>query len=99
MNEKRDPQGIQVKAAESELFGRYSTLAQITHTPEEFTVRFLYVAPDNMVGQLQASIITSPAHAKRFHRALGENIRRYEEKFGEIREHQGNPEPPLDFVQ
>ncbi len=99
MDDKRDPQGIQVKAAENELFGRYSTLAQITHTAEEFTIRFLYVAPDNMVGQLQASIITSPGHAKRFHRALGENIRRFEEKFGEIREHQGSPEPPLDFVQ
>ncbi len=90
-------QQIQIKAEDKELFGAYSTLAQITHSPEEFTVDFFYTSPNPPVGKLVGRVIMSPGHAKRLYKALGDNIRKYEENFGAIREPQV-PEPKIGFV-
>jgi hypothetical protein len=49
-------------------------------------------------GKLVSSMIMSPAHAKRFLRALQENVARYEAQFGPLPE--GGPsEPNVGFVQ
>jgi hypothetical protein len=37
-------------------------------------------------------VISSPGHTKRFLRALTENVNRYEQVFGEIKEAAGGPE-------
>ena len=89
---------IQIKADEKELTGIYSNLAMIHHNGDEFTLNFIYVFPNVPQGKLMASVILSPAHAKRFLRALDENISRYEAQFGEIREAPGGPEPNIGFI-
>ncbi len=95
------PGQMQIKADEKELQGLYSNLMMIHHGAEEFTLNFIYVFPNGTQGKLLGSMIVSPGHAKRIHRALGENIARYEAQFGAIKEGPDTPTPPasVGFVQ
>ena len=98
--EEAPKQQVQIKADEKELLGQYSNLVMVHHTPEEFTLNFIYVFPNVPQGKLVGSIIISPAHAKRLLRALGENVSRYEAQFGPIPESPVPiPEPSVGFVQ
>jgi len=98
MEEQRQ---VQIKADEKELQGQYSNLVMIHHNVEEFTLNYIYIFPNGAQGKLLASMIVSPAHAKRIHRALGENLARYEAQFGTIKEapEGGTPVPNVGFVQ
>ena len=75
---------INVKIGDAELKGAYSNLLRITHTREEFILDFINVVPPQ--GIVSARIVTSPGHLKRIIRALGTNLRRYEEVHGVIEE-------------
>lgn len=102
MSEQAKPQQqqLQIKAEEKELQGFYSNLVMVHHNAEEFSLNFIYVFPNVPQGKLLASVIVSPAHAKRIMRALEENVRRYEMQFGPIREvPEPTPVPNVGFVQ
>src|ERR1700733_14163785 len=99
MAEEAKPQQVQIKADEKELLGQYSNLVMVHHNAEEFTLNFIYVFPSVPQGKLVSSMILSPAHAKRFLRALQENVARYEAQFGTLPEGGPAPEPNLGFVQ
>jgi len=94
----KQQQQVQIKADEKELLGQFSNLVMIHHNAEEFTLNFIYLFPTVPQGKLVASLIVSPAHAKRLLRALTENITRYEKEFGPIAEGP-MPEPSVGFVQ
>ena len=98
MEEQRQ---VQIKADEKERQGQYSNLVMVHHNVEEFTLNFIYIFPNGQQGKLLTSVIVSPAHAKRIHRALAENISRYEAQFGPIKElpEGGAPVPNVGFVQ
>ena len=82
---------INVKIGDAELKGAYSNLLRITHTREEFILDFINVVPPQ--GIVSARIVTSPGHLKRIIRALGTNLRRYEEVHGVIEEAPDPTEP------
>jgi hypothetical protein len=63
----------------------YSNLARISHTPSELVVDFSRMLPAQTSFRVLARILMSPVGAKLLHRALGENLARYEASFGEIR--------------
>ncbi|TBH17473.1 DUF3467 domain-containing protein [Thermus thermamylovorans] len=66
-------------------FGRYTNLALIAHTKNEFILDFALLQPQG--GAMVVSrVITSPQHAKALLRSLAENVARYEEAFGPIPE-------------
>lgn len=95
MNEQQgNQQQVQIKAADNDLKGHYSNTMFIAHTKEEFILDFLLVSQPN--GELVSRVITSPGHIKRIQKALNENIKLYEDKFGEITETEG-PEPEIGF--
>ena len=101
MDEQPKPQQtqLQIKADEKELQGLYSNLVMIHHNAEEFSLNFIYVFPNVPQGKLLASVIVSPAHAKRLMRAMAENISRYEAQFGNIPDTpSGGPEPTVGVV-
>lgn len=75
---------LDVKISDEELRGRYANLLRITHTREEFVLDFINLLPPQ--GLVTARIITSPGHVKRILQALNENLQRYEQAFGPIRE-------------
>jgi len=75
----------------------YINLMQVSHGEREFFLSFAQIAPENPgVAQLVARVVTTPSHAKAILRALQDNIRRYEEKFGEIPE---SPRVPQQKIQ
>jgi len=85
MEKKEDPaKKLEIVVDEETGFGTYINLALVNHSPDEFTMDFVYVPPNSPKAKLRSRIISSPSHTKRFLMALQENIRRYEEKFGVI---------------
>jgi len=69
----------------------YANLAKITHVALEFLVDFKRLGPEHREMESAptlARIVMHPVIAKAFRDALIENVRRYEEQFGEI------PAPP-----
>ena len=75
---------MRVKITDEILKGVYANQMVVTHTKEEFILDFVNVFPPE--GIVNARIIISPGHFKRVIRALAENVRKYEEHFGEIPE-------------
>ncbi len=86
------PQQIQIKASDDVLKGQYTNMVQISHTKEEVVFDFLHVLPPH--GQLVSRVITSPSHAKRFLKALEENLKKYEHQFGPL---EATAAPANDF--
>lgn len=78
---------IEIKVDEADAPGKFSNFANITHSPEEFIVDFLFVnpTPPPGFGKLVSRLILTPGHAKRVLLALTDNIKKYEERFGEIK--------------
>ncbi len=85
-------QELQVKALDKDLKGVYANVMYVAHTKEEFVMDFLNIFPPQ--GVLASRIITSPGHMKRIVRALEDNVKQYEDKFGKIEE---APEPKKNF--
>ena len=65
--------------------GLYANFAVVSHSNSEFVIDFAFVSPQQPKNKVRARIISSPSHTKRFAAALADNIRKYEEKFGEIK--------------
>jgi hypothetical protein len=76
--------GVRIKVPEEVARGAYANTMAVFHTREEFVIDFLNVFPPS--GIATARIITSPGHIKRIIRALQENLRRYEDRFGPVEE-------------
>lgn len=74
-----------VEVPEKEAEGIYSNIAMIIHSPSEFIIDFARVMPGVNKAKVFARIIMTPQHAKMLYNALGENIKKFEEKFGEIK--------------
>ncbi|MGC8874068.1 MAG: DUF3467 domain-containing protein [Chloroflexia bacterium] len=79
----------------------YANLALIRHSPSEVVIDFIRQMPDQPRARVYARIVMSPINAKLLHRALGQNLAAYEEKFGEIRTPDvGTPEEkPIGFTR
>ncbi len=82
--DKQETKGIRIKINDDVLKGTYANNAVIGHTREEFIIDFINVFPPE--GIVTARIIVSPGHMKRILRAMQENLKKYEEKYGEIQE-------------
>jgi hypothetical protein len=78
-------QQIKVEVKEPESEGIYSNMALIVHSPQEFVIDFARVTPGTQKARVYSRIIMTPAHAKMLHRALEENIKKFESKNGEIK--------------
>jgi 3-dehydroquinate dehydratase len=73
---------IQIKATDEVMRGTYANAMQVRHNKEEFLLDFLNIFPPQ--GSLNARVITSPGHFKRIVLALQDNLKKYENTFGEI---------------
>lgn len=79
-----EPNQMRVKITDDILRGVYANQMVVSHTKEEFLLDFVNAFPPE--GIVNARIIISPGHLKRVIRALAENVRKYEDRFGEIPE-------------
>ena len=62
----------------------YANLARISHSPADIVLDFAHLLPGEAKANIGGRIVMSPLSAKLLHRALGENLARYEASFGEI---------------
>lgn len=79
----------------------YSNFALITHSPSEIVIDFAKLLPNVPKAKVHARIVMTPMNAKLLHRALGDNLGKFEEKFGEIKtpEHKFDEEKPIGFIK
>lgn len=97
MNDNKQPQGqINIEIDEKIAEGIYSNLAIINHSASEFVLDFVSIMPGNPKAKVKSRIVLTPQHAKRFLKALNENIYRFEANHGEIKD-TDQPQIPLNF--
>ena len=89
-------QQINIELDEKTAEGIYSNLAIINHSASEFVLDFVTNMPGVPKAKVKARIVLTPQHAKRFLKALGENIHRFELTNGEIKDIE-QPQIPLNF--
>lgn len=77
---------INIEITEEVAEGSYANLAIITHSHAEFVIDFVNVMPGTPKSKVKSRIIFTPQHAKRFMKALIENINRYEATNGTIKD-------------
>lgn len=80
------PAGINIEISEEIAEGSYANLAIITHSHAEFVIDFVNVMPGTPKSKVKSRIIFTPQHAKRFMKALAENVQRYEAANGAIKD-------------
>ena len=96
--EKKQPkQGqINIELDESVAQGIYSNLAIINHSVSEFVVDFVSIMPGTPKSKVKSRIILTPQHAKRLVKALSENVKRFEQAHGAIKDYE-QPSIPINF--
>ena len=84
-NVEKPQQQINVEIGDSEVEGTYSNFAFITHSAAEFIIDFARILPGMKKAKVHSRIIMTPQHAKMLFNALESNVRKFEERFGEIK--------------
>ena len=84
-DKKSKQQQIPLKAEDSVQAGVYSNVARISHDAESFVLDFVFVEPQRPAGRVVSRVVTNPRTAKLFLKGMQEMVRRYEERFGEIK--------------
>lgn len=74
----------EIKIADNIPGAEYANAAQISHNKDEFQLFFFSIVGQS--GRVVGKIITSPGHYKRMIAAMQENLKKYEENFGAIKE-------------
>ena len=90
------PNQINIEISEEVAEGTYANLAIITHSHAEFVMDFVNVMPGTPKSKVKSRIIFTPMHAKRFLKALEDNVNRYEAANGSIQDLE-QVEIPLNF--
>ena len=77
--------------------GIYSNLAIINHSVSEFIVDFISMMPGTPKAKVKSRIILTPQHAKKFLKALDDNVKRFEEANGTIKDYEETSSIPFNF--
>ena len=83
-NQEAMENSMNIELSEDIAEGIYSNLAVISHSNAEFVVDFILLVPNVPKAKVKSRIILTPQHAKRLLGAMADNIKRYEQQFGEI---------------
>ena len=99
MEKKINPQEnqINIELTDEIAEGIYSNLAIITHSNQEFILDFIKLMPGVPKAKVKARIVLTPQHAKRFMKALQENIKKFENQHGSIAETEDFPGMSMNF--
>ena len=95
MAEEKQKQ-INIELDEKTTEGTYSNLAIINHSVSEFVVDFISMMPGAPKAKVKSRIILTPQHAKKFLKALTDNVARFEKTHGPIKDYE-QPAIPLNF--
>ena len=81
--QKNEQEQIQINTSDETSKGRYSNTMLVAHGPEEFIIDWVLNSPNG--AHLVSRIVVTPGHMKRICAALQDNLRLYEETFGDIK--------------
>ncbi len=76
----------------------YTNFAVINHNPSEVVIDLAQILPNAPQARVQARVILTPLNAKALYMALGENLAKYEARFGEIKLPPGTPPGPGGMI-
>lgn len=77
---------LNIELTEDMSEGEYANLAIITHSHAEFVIDFVNVMPGTPKSKVKSRIILTPFHAKRFMKAMIENVKKFEASNGVIQD-------------
>lgn len=80
------PNQLNIEISEEVSEGAYANLAIITHSHAEFVIDFVNVMPGTPKSKVKSRIILTPFHAKRFMKAMIENVNKFEAANGPIQD-------------
>ncbi|HTE24923.1 DUF3467 domain-containing protein [Flavitalea sp.] len=95
-NQNQAENQINIEISEETAEGTYANLAIITHSHAEFVIDFVNVMPGTPKSKVKSRIILTPQHAKRFMKALNDNVQRFEAANGKIQDLE-EVQLPLNF--
>ncbi len=84
--EENNQQQLDIELSEEVAEGIYSNLAIITHSQSEFVIDFIKMMPGVPKARVKSRILLTPQHAKRLAKALVDNINKFEQLNGKIKE-------------
>lgn len=84
-NSNQQKKEISIEMSPEVAQGKYANLAVISHGPSEFFIDMICVAPNIPQAKVQSRIVMTPENVKQLMFALQDNVRKYEENFGEIK--------------
>ena len=84
--QNNEPHQLNIELSEEMAERVYANLAIITHSNAEFVVDFVNVMPGTPKAKVKSRIILTPQHAKRFMKALVDNVKKYESTNGAIQD-------------
>lgn len=91
------PGQINIELSEEIAEGIYSNLAIITHSNSEFVLDFIKVLPGTPKAKVKSRILLTPQHAKRLMNALADNIERFQQQNGPIKDIEAPQGIPMNF--
>jgi Protein of unknown function (DUF3467) len=83
---EQQPNQLNIEISEEISEGSYANLAIITHSHAEFVIDFVNVMPGTPKSKVKSRIIFTPFHAKRFMKALIDNVKKFEAANGTIQD-------------
>jgi hypothetical protein len=95
--ENQEQNQINIELSEEMAEGIYSNLAMIAHSNSEFVIDFIRMMPGVPKAKVKSRIIMTPEHAVRFLQALKDNVDRYQDTFGDIKDMSDMPKMPFNF--
>lgn len=84
-NSNQQKKEISIEMSPEVAQGKYANLAVISHGASEFFIDMICMAPNIPQAKVQSRIVMTPENVKQLLFALQDNVRRYEETFGEIK--------------
>lgn len=98
MNQNQDKENqLNIELSEEIAEGQYVNFAMIAHSSSEFVIDFIRLMPGVPKAKVKSRVVITPEHAKRLHAALGDNIKKYEERAGIIKTNEDQIPFPINF--
>lgn len=85
-NQQAQPNQLNIELSEEMAEGIYTNLAIITHSNAEFVIDYVNVMPGTTKAKVKSRIVMTPQHAKRLLKALADNIKKFEQINGIIKD-------------
>ncbi len=95
--EDQNQNQLNIELSEEIAEGTYSNLAIITHSNSEFVIDFIKLMPGVPKAKVKSRIVLTPQHAKRLMKALKDNISKFEQAHGAIKDTEVTNALPLNF--